>query len=168
MSQQLKTIRENIGMTQEEVANLIGIPIKTIKNWEQEIRKPSDWTINLLIDRILQEKNERYSLIDEENGILSFISLKRIIQRVAKSYEVNRIYLFGSYVKGEATESSDVDLYMESDLFGLDYFEFSEALRAQLNKKIEVLSNKTVDKSSKIADEIHKTGVLIYEKSDIY
>ncbi|MDD5070721.1 MAG: nucleotidyltransferase domain-containing protein, partial [Candidatus Omnitrophica bacterium] len=33
-------------------------------------------------------------------------------------------YLFGSYVKGQATASSDIDLYMESDLYGLEYFEF--------------------------------------------
>jgi len=58
-----------------------------------------------------------------------------------------------------------VDLYMVSSLYGLEYFEFVEELRLALKKKVEVLSNKTVEKQSKIEEEITKTGVLIYERS---
>jgi len=72
--------------------------------------------------------------------------------------------LFGSYAKGEATGHSDIDLFMESELFGLDYFEFIEALREHLGKKIELLSNKTIEKSSRIDLEIQNTGILIYQR----
>jgi predicted nucleotidyltransferase len=53
---------------------------------------------------------------------------------------------------------------MESTLFGVDYFEFVEALRVKLNKKIDLLSNKTIEESSRIDNEIKKTGILIYER----
>ena len=53
---------------------------------------------------------------------------------------------------------------MESELYGLKYFEFVEQLRENLKKKMEVLSNKTIQEQSKIEEEIKKTGVLIYER----
>jgi len=164
MKQSLKAVRENLGLTQLEISKLVGIPINTIRNWEQETRTPSEWALNLLIDRILRESNEQHTVVDEETGILSFLTIKKNVAKIAKKYDVERIYLFGSYVKGQTKENSDIDLYMESNLYGLEYFEFVEQLRENLKKKVEVLSEKTVQEHSKIDDEIKKTGVLIYEK----
>lgn len=168
MNQSLKTVRENLGMTQLEVSNLRGIPINTIRNWEQGTRIPSEWALNLLIDRILREANEQYIAVNESTSTLSFLTIKKIVSKVAESFDVKRIYLFGSYCKGQATEFSDVDLYMESNLYGLEYFEFIDQLREQLQKKVEVLSNKTIQENSKIAEEITKTGVLIYERKGVH
>jgi len=164
MKNTIKQIRNNIGMTQDEVSKLIGIPVKSIRNWEQEIRKPSQWTIDLIVDRLLREKNEKIQIIDQSTGVLSFLSIKKAICKVANQYNVDRIYLFGSYAKGEASGQSDIDLFMESELFGLDYFEFIEALREHLGKKVELLSDKTIQKSSRIDQEIQNTGILIYER----
>jgi predicted nucleotidyltransferase len=164
MNQSLKAIRENLGLTQLEISNLIGIPVNTIRNWEQETRTPSEWTLNLLIDRILRESNEQQMVVDESTGILSFLTIKKGVVKIAEKYGIKRIYLFGSYVKGQATANSDIDLYMESDLYGLEYFEFVEQLRENLKKKVEVLSNKTIQEHSKIDEDIKKTGVLIYER----
>jgi predicted nucleotidyltransferase len=164
MMNSIKQIRLNMNMTQEEVSKLIGVPVKSIRNWEQEIRKPSQWTIDLIIDRLLREKNEKVQTVDETTGILSFLSIKKAIHEVANRYNVDRIYLFGSYAKGEATGQSDIDLFMESELFGLDYFEFIEVLREHLGKKIELLSDQTIQKSSRIDQEIQSTGILIYER----
>ncbi len=135
MNQSLKAIRENLGLTQLEISNLIGIPVNTIRNWEQETRTPSEWTLNLLIDRILRESNEQQMVVDESTGILSFLTIKKGVVKIAEKYGIKRIYLFGSYVKGQATANSDIDLYMESDLYGLEYFEFVEQLRENLKKK---------------------------------
>ena len=164
MNQPLKTIRDNLDLTQEELANLIGIPINTIRNWEQETRKPSSWSLDLLIDRILREMSEKRSLIDESTGILSFMAIKKIITQVAQNYDVKRVYLFGSYAKGKATPISDVDLYIESSLYGLEFFEFVESLREKLKKKVGVLSDRIIEAKSPIAEEIERTGILIYER----
>jgi predicted nucleotidyltransferase len=164
MNQLLKVVRENLGLTQSDISKLIGIPINTIRNWEQETRTPSEWTLNLLIDRILRESYEKQNVVDESIGILSFLTIKKNVSKIAEKYDIDCIYLFGSYIKGQATEDSDVDLYMKSNLYGLEYFEFVEELREALKKKVEVLSNKTVEEHSKIEEEINKTGVLIYER----
>jgi predicted nucleotidyltransferase len=164
MNQSLKAVRENLSLTQSDVSKLIGIHINTIRNWEQETRTPSEWTLNLLIDRILREVNEQQAVVDESTGVLSFLTIKKIVSKIAEKYDIECIYLFGSYVKGQATEDSDVDLYMKSNLYGLEYFELVEELRDALKKKIELLSNKTIEEHSKIEAEINKTGVLIYER----
>jgi hypothetical protein len=164
MNEGIKQARINIGLTQDEVSNLIGMPIKTLRNWEQQVRKPSQWAVDLIIDRILREKAEQSIKYNETKGILSFLTIKKAVSKVAKKYDIYKIYLFGSYAKGEANEHSDIDLYMESDLFGLDYFGFIEELRVAIGKKIDLLSNKTIIESSPIYEEIKKTGVLIYER----
>ena len=164
MNQSLKAIRENLGLTQLEMSNLNGILVNTLRNWEQVTRTRGEWILNLLIDRILRESNEQHSVVDESTSILSFLTIKKSVAKIAEKYDIKRIYLFGSYVKGQATASSDIDLYMESDLYGLEYFEFAEQLRGNLKKQVEVLSNKTIQEHSKIDEEIKKTGVLIYER----
>jgi len=164
MSNNIKIVRENLDLTQEQVSFLTGVPVKTLRNWEQDVRKPSEWTIDLVMDRLLRVKMEEYAEIDESTGVLSFLTIKENISKIAKNYDIEKVYLFGSYVKGQATQNSDVDLYMESDLYGLEYFEFVEKLRENLKKKVEVLSNKTVQEYSIIVEEIKKSGVLIYER----
>ena len=161
----IKTVRENINLTQEQVSSLTGVPVKTLRNWEQEIRTPSEWTSDLIVDRLLRIKLEEQLQIDDESGVLSFLTIKEKVQEIAKDYDIEKIFLFGSYVKGEANEQSDVDIYMESDLFGLSYFEFAEILRTKLHKRIGLLSNKTIEKMSDVYNEIKNTGVLIYERS---
>ena len=37
----VREIRERTSMSQSEFANLIGVSVKTIQNWEQERRKPT-------------------------------------------------------------------------------------------------------------------------------
>jgi len=164
MSNKIKILRDNLELTQEQVSLLTGVPVKTLRNWEQEIRKPSEWTLDLVMDRLLRVKMEEYSETSDTKGILSFLTIKENVADVAKNYDVERIYLFGSYVKGNANEESDIDLYMDSDLFSLDYFGFAEALHQRLHKKIGLLSNKTVESNSVIEHEINSTGVLIYER----
>ncbi len=164
MSYKIKVIRKNLELTQEQVSLLTGVPVKTLRNWEQKVRKPSEWTIDLVIDRLLRVKMEEYTNIDESTGILSFLTIKENVSDIAKRYDIEKIYLFGSYIKGTAKANSDVDLFIESSLFGLDFFGFAEALRERLGKKIGLLSNKTIKSKSSIEDEIYETGVLIYER----
>ncbi len=41
-------------------------------------------------------------------------TIRTIITPIAREYGIKKIYLFGSYAKGTATEESDVDLLIES------------------------------------------------------
>ena len=57
--------------------------------------------------------------------MLSIEKIKNIVCPLAKKYEVDRVYLFGSYARGEATEKSDVDLCIDpGKLDGLEFCGF--------------------------------------------
>ena len=72
--------------------------------------------------------------------------LKKTLIDVLKRHDVKKAALFGSVVRGEATEESDIDLLVEFegrksllDLAGLQ-LELQEALR----KKVDVLTYKSL------------------------
>ena len=70
--------------------------------------------------------------------------IKQIISPVAEKYHLRAVYLFGSYAKGTATESSDIDLLIDTtgtsikSLLQLStvYCDLEEAL----GKKVDVLT----------------------------
>ena len=75
------------------------------------------------------------------------------------------ISLFGSYGKGNATQSSDVDLLVDSDLRGLRFVGFVEELREALDdKEMDVFDITHVEPKSRIAEEIRQTGIEIYAR----
>ncbi len=47
--------------------------------------------------------------------ILSQENIKQVVRDYFKDKPVNKVYLFGSYARGEADEQSDVDLLVELD-----------------------------------------------------
>ena len=46
-------------------------------------------------------------------------TIRKIITPIARSFGIKRVYLFGSYAKGNANASSDVDLLIEATCWGL-------------------------------------------------
>jgi predicted nucleotidyltransferase len=60
---------------------------------------------------------------------------------LTSEYGVKRIGLFGSYAKGTASETSDIDLVVEFERsLGFRFIEFTEYLEHLLGKKVEVLT----------------------------
>lgn len=163
MENRIQIVRENLGLTQVDFAKLVNIPVKSIRNWEQRIRVPADYIIELILDYVLRMQNEEtYS--QEVNYIPSFLVIKEKINEVVVKYNIERVYLYGSYAKGVQKPESDIDLYMVSDIADIEYFGVIEDLRRALNKKVDLLSNKTIKKNSPIEEEIARTGILIYER----
>ena len=46
-----------------------------------------------------------------EKTIFTLEEIKERIKSVKEKYNIESIYIFGSYARGEATETSDIDLY---------------------------------------------------------
>lgn len=60
---------------------------------------------------------------------------------LASEFGVRRIGLFGSYAKGNPTESSDIDIIVEFDRpIGLRFVELVDYLEALLGRKVDVLT----------------------------
>lgn len=94
------------------------------------------------------------------DAIYTISQLKEKLIPVFVDNRVRRAVLFGSYGKGSATEESDIDLLVDSDLKRLCFVGLIEAILAA----VDVFDITHVEKGSKIDLEIQKTGVLMYEK----
>lgn len=67
-----------------------------------------------------------------------------IIKNYFSDKPVNKVYLFGSYAKGEANENSDVDLLVDLDFnkkIGWSFYGWSNELEKKLNKTVDIIAN---------------------------
>lgn len=90
--------------------------------------------------------------------MLSYDNKSRI-QEIAKKYNVNKVYLFGSGIKS-VREPNDIDLAVE----GIDdhlFFKFYGELILKLSKPVDVINLK---EKSMFNNIIKTKGVLIYER----
>lgn len=94
--------------------------------------------------------------------IYTIDEIKSIVAPIAAAHEVDRIYLFGSYARGEATASSDIDLRVDKGrlrgLFALGalYADLEDIL----GKQLDLLTTGSLDQ--KFLQRIAKEEVLIY------
>lgn len=83
---------------------------------------------------------------------------------IAKEYGVHRVGLFGSYARGEAKDSSDVDLYIDRGKLSnlLQYFAFINDLENALHCHVDVVTTGIEDKQ--FLSAIMREGVLLYDE----
>ena len=51
----IKEIRQKLNLSQKEFADMLKIPVGTIQHWEQEFRKPPDYVVQLILDKIVSD-----------------------------------------------------------------------------------------------------------------
>ena len=152
---ELRRVRQLLKITQVDAANILNISRRTYQKYE---------ALDDLDDKLeyyvykLKESN----VIDEENGILSIDTIKKEVNNIFSKYKINFCYLFGSYAKNKAKPSSDVDLLIDSDVTGLDFFGLVEELRQKLHKRIDLLKLEQLGNNEDLLREIMKDGIRIY------
>lgn len=55
MCMSIKEARERAGLTREELSIWLGIPYRTLQNWETGSRKCPDYVERLIVDKIQQD-----------------------------------------------------------------------------------------------------------------
>jgi uncharacterized protein len=88
-----------------------------------------------------------------------------IIHHFFKDKPVLKAYLFGSYVRGEATEESDIDILVDLDYskrIGWDFIDMKLDLEVLLDKKVDLVSAKGI--SNYLKPYIDSDKKLIYER----
>lgn len=100
------------------------------------------------------------------NKIYTLDELKKLIKEVLKDFAVEKAILFGSYAKNTPTQSSDIDLVIDSkgQLLNIAFYGVLEELVEKLDKKIDLFEISEIQKGSPIYENIKKEGVVIYEK----
>ena len=87
----------------------------TYKMYPFRIRK-DDTAIIEKLSSISNLNKYIYSLIDNDINpdVLSIRQIKDIMLPILKKHNIHEVYLFGSYARGEAQNTSDIDIYCES------------------------------------------------------
>ena len=87
--------------------------------------------------------------------------IRHVILPILKKWRINKASLFGSYVRGEAREDSDIDLLVElDDEFSiLDFIELKLEIEDAINKKVDFVEFCTIKPLLK--DKILKEQVPI-------
>ena len=153
----LKELRIEKKMTQQEVANLVGISLRSYKSYENDKEKQDTIKYNYIVEQL-----SKINQIDEETGILELEDIVRKCSKVFERYEVSFCYLFGSYAKGKATPVSDVDLLISVNVKGLKFYGLVEEIRTALHKKVDVLDMNQLKDNIELTEEIFKDGIKIY------
>ena len=153
----IKEVRIENKLTQQQVADMVGISLRSYKSYENDQDKEGTLKYNYILDK-LQSINP----IDEEHGILEMDYITEKCKKVLDEYSVHYCILFGSYAKGKAGESSDVDLLISSDVKGLKFYGMVEKLRIALHKKVDVLNVEQLKDNLELTNEILKDGIRIY------
>lgn len=101
--------------------------------------------------------------MDTNNNVMTLKDITYIVKPLADKYRIEKVYLFGSYAREEATVDSDVDLLVYGgDNFKLTMiFAFAEELRKALNKDVDVFEIHEVNQESDFYKKIMKEKVLV-------
>jgi predicted nucleotidyltransferase len=105
--------------------------------------------------------------------IYSLEQIKEIAVPIAIKYNLNALWVFGSYACGEATEESDVDFLMDyTDSIAktfIGFVDLSNEFKQTFNKKIDLISTSSLysQRMEKyfafFMNRVTKERILIYE-----
>ena len=156
----LLEIRNKYKLSQINAATLLDMPVRTYIRYEKDDNYGDILKRKMMIET-LNEKCE----ITEDKGVLTIEQIKKSLISLFESEYKGQIefcYLFGSYAKGYANESSDVDLCVSTILKGLDFVGLSESIRQVLNKRVDLIRLSNLGNNLELLNEIMKDGIKIY------
>ena len=103
-------------------------------------------------------------------GKKTISEIKKIVGEIAEQYGAERVYLFGSYARGEERDDSDIDLHVfQGDIWGFKMGGFYADLEEKLEKKIglligELKEDKRARYKTTINSHIMAEEILLYER----
>lgn len=98
--------------------------------------------------------------------------IQRIIEPIAKKYQLRAVYLFGSYARGTATQASDIDLLVDTtgtsltSLFAMGALccELEEALK----KPIDLITVSSLQQHAQMPSEEDFRKTVMNERLTLY
>ena len=156
-------INEDLKKQIQNIADKNGVSVSEIINvYLTDIARKGD--INLItkgkLGIIAREMNK---------GKLDFFAIKRAIEEAIAKCElqekIDKVYLYGSYARGEATDKSDIDLRLvthDISLFEIGYFGYE--IKEKTGKEVDVSNEKPEKLDPDFYANVKKDEICIYEK----
>jgi len=153
----LKELRKKCNFTQAQAAQFLKMPLRTYHRYETD-KRYSETMKYLMMLELMEDKCH----VDETHGKISVDVIKEVLADVLGEYDVKSCYLFGSYAKDNASETSDVDLLIDSNVTGLDYFGLLQRLIDNLHKNVDLVRMTDATANPELMSEILKDGIKVY------
>ena len=94
----------------------------------------------------------------------SLAEIQAVVAELAEKYGAERVYLFGSYARGDMNEESDIDLRVDKGrIRGLAMAGLLVELEDSLGKTVDLIPTGSLDE--KFLSAIKEDEVLLYEAS---
>ena len=145
----------------------------------EELGMTASVAVNMFMRQMLREKALPFvpsiASLDNDEGeeasVRTILSRSEIISAVdsivGQRPEIERVVLFGSYARCDATAQSDVDLrveFTEGTVLGLLAMSgIASALETVLGRRVDIVTAEKLDDD--LADSIKRDGVVIYERA---
>ena len=106
------------------------------------------------------------------NKVYTIDEIKNIVAPIAKAYGVQRVFLFGSYARGEAREDSDIDLLVDTSGTNLRSLLSLGALycdlEAALQKPIDLITVSVLEQRAQMPSEEMFRETVMKERLNVY
>lgn len=105
--------------------------------------------------------------------MINFETIQEMVTKIAKQFDPEKIILFGSYARGEATENSDVDLLVLMEPVAPRGQRSAPIIRMLAEAYVEPIDivvrspqglEQWQDIPGSFAYQISKEGIVLYEK----
>lgn len=159
----LKLARKRSGLSQKELSLLLGVPKRTIENYESGVRVPPDYVMDLLIEQINKMANKNEKFYDKTHGVYSLLEIHNMSNLYFSKLNLNQVILIDDYALGMAKVNSSINFL----LIGKNYIneqKIKDDLEKIFHKNINIeWKNNSVNKLE-INSQIERRGLIIYSK----
>jgi len=91
--------------------------------------------------------------------------IKEYINKIAESYQIDKVYLFGSMARNEMDDNSDIDLIVvfdgKEDL-GDRFLDFILDIQKKFNRRADVITEKMLSKNPYFKKNVENDLEIIY------
>lgn len=171
MNSGFKEALNKSGMTMYSLAKQTDVPYTTINRLMNERLSINNCNAGAVF-KIASALGVQMETIMNDERVYSLEEIAELIAPVARKYNIPKVYIFGSYARGEADADSDVDLMIEGGNFGaLDVVGIMNDFQETLNKSVDLVTSETLlqkstkERSKKFISNVNKEKIILYESA---
>ena len=107
-------------------------------------------------------------ILSDASLVCSFLSIdliKEYVISVASEYGAAKVFLFGSYARGDQSSDSDVDILLEKgSIKGMEVLDFQTELEKRLGCTVDVVT--TAGASERFLKRVNDEKILLYSNEN--